>query len=149
MPDVVFSRGTWMPAVVDDDGQLLLDVVGGADALHGPRTFTVPVTHEHAEVVRTSVRRHLLLYAALLPLCYDAGVAGPWDEEAAAALLDPVLVGTPQEVDDALRRARVDRRVLVAHHVSLRLLKARRYYEAAQSATAESDWARVRKHLGV
>jgi hypothetical protein len=148
MPTTVFSRDTWMPSVIEEDGVLLLEVVGGADALHDPRVFTVPLREEHLRVLRDSLRRHVLLQGALLPLCYAAGIRGDWDEEAAASLLDPVLLGTPQEVDDALRGVRVDRRTLIAHRASIPLLDRRRYYEAAQSATETTDWARVRKHEG-
>lgn len=148
MTEIVFSRGNWMPSVITEGGSLLLDVIGGADALHDPRRFTVPLREDHLDPLRSSLRRHLLLHAALLPLCDTAGIRGPWDEQAAAALLDPVLLGTPQEVDAALRAVRVDRRLLVAHRVSLGLLARRRYFDAAQSATESSDWDRVRKHLG-
>ena len=148
MAEILFSRDNWMPSVVTDGDRLLLEVVGGADALHGPRLFTAPLREEHVAALRESLRRHLLLHAALLPLCDAAGVRGPWDEEAATALLDPILLGSPEKVDATLREVRVDRRVLVAHHAGLDLLKRRRYFEAAQSAVPTADWGRVRKHLG-
>jgi len=134
--------------VLEIDGTLLLEVVGGADALHDPRSFTVPIREAHLDALRESLRRHVLLRGVLLPLCDAAGIGGPWDEGAAAALLDPVLLGAPTEVDIALRQGRVDRRVLIAHHASMTLLKQRRYYEAMQSATATTDWARVRRLIG-
>lgn len=137
-----------MPSVVAQGESLLLEVLGGADALHDPRRFAVPLREDHLDALRSSLRRHLLLHAALLPLCVSAGIRGSWDESAAAALLDPILLGTPQEVDAVLREVRVDRRLLVAHQVSLDLLTKRRYFDAAQSATTAADWARARKHLG-
>lgn len=148
MATTVFSRGTWMPRAIEEDGALRLEVVGGADALHDPRLFTVPLREQHLTALRDSLRRHVLLQAVLLPLCNEAGIRGDWDGQAAAALLDPVLLGTPQEVDAALREIRIDRRSLVAHRASIPLLKRRRYFDAAQSVTESTDWARVRKHLG-
>jgi len=88
------------------------------------------------------------LRAALAPLCHAAGSRGPWDEAAAVALLDPLLLGSPQEVDATLRGLRVDHRILVAHQASIPLLNRRQYFDAARSATEASDWARVHRHLG-
>lgn len=148
MADTVFSRGTWLPSVLRVADGLLLHVVGGADALHDPRAFTVALRSEHLLALQDSLRRHLLLYGAMLPLCDAAGTREPWDGAAAGALLDPVLLGTPREVDDALRRTRVDRRALIAHHGALRSLDRHSYFEAMQSGTAEADWARVRRYAG-
>lgn len=86
--------------------------------------------------------------SALIPLCDDAGIGGPWDVSA-ATLLDSVLLGTPEEVDAALRQVRVDRRILLAHHASVRVLKRRSYFEATQSVTLTADWASARKYEGV
>jgi len=148
MATTVFSRGTWMPRAIEEDGALRLEVVGGADALHDPRLFTVPLREEHLTALRDSLRRHVLLQAVLLPLCYEAGIRGDWDEQAAAALLDPILLSSPEEVDATMRGLHVDRRSLVAHRASIPLLTRRRYFDAAQSVTESTDWARVRKHLG-
>lgn len=145
MTTVRFTRDTWMPQVVEVDGALRLDVVGGADGNHDPREFTVPLREDHLEVLRTSLPRHLLLYAAMLPLCDAAGTRGDWDEQAAAALLDPVLHGTPAQVDAALRAVRVNHRTLVAHGASIPELDRRQYVDAVESATASTDWARVRE----
>jgi hypothetical protein len=149
MSEIVFSRDVWLPRVLDDGGALLLEVVGGADALHDPRTFMVPIRGEHVAALRQSLPRHLLLYGAMRPLCDEAGIGRPWDEGAAAALLDPVLLGTPQEVDAALRRIRVDRRALIAHHAIIPPLDRGDYVEAMRSARVASDWSRVREHEGV
>ena len=148
MATTVFSRDNWMPRAIEEGGVLLLEVVGGADALHGPRVFTVPLREEHLTVLRDSLRRHVLLYAALAPLCDQAGIRGDWDEQAADSLLDPILLGSPEEVDATMRGHRIDRRRLVAHRASIPLLTRRRYFDAAQSVTESTDWARVRKHLG-
>ncbi|MEJ6544327.1 DUF6357 family protein [Brachybacterium paraconglomeratum] len=96
-----------------------LEVVGGADALHDPRLFTVPLREEHLTALRASVRRHVLLQAVLLPLCYEAGIREDWDEQAAAALLDPILLSSPEEIDATMRDLHVDRRSLVAHRASI------------------------------
>lgn len=148
MATTVFSRDNWMPRAIEEDGALLLEVVGGADALHDPRVFTVPLREEHLPVLRDSLRRHVLLYTALAPLCDQAGIRGDWDEQAAASLLDPILLGSPEEVDATMRGHRIDRRRLVAHRASFPLMTRRRYFDAAQSVTESTDWARVRKQLG-
>lgn len=150
MDGALSSRDPWMPGVAEDvEGTAILRVVGGADALHQPREFSLPLRPEHLPPLRDSLQRHLLLHSALRPLCHEAGVDGPWDEEAAAALLDPVLLGTWPEVDAFLRGVRVDRRVLIAHHASLRLLDRREYTRSVLSATGTADWGRVRRLMGV
>lgn len=120
-------------------------MIGGSDALHDPRTFMLPIREAHVDAMRTDAWRHLLLYAALLPLCEQAGVRDEWDDVAAAALLDQILLATPEEVDAALRNSRVQQRVLVAHHADIALLEQRRYIEAVASATTASDWSLVTK----
>lgn len=146
MAATVFSRGAWMPRTVEEDGALLLEVLGGTDALHDPRGFRVPLHEEHLTALRDSLRRHVLLQA--VPLCYEAGNREDWDEQAATSVLDPILLGSQEEVDSTMRGLRVDRRSLVAHRASLPLLARCRYFDAAQSVTEPTDWARVRKHLG-
>lgn len=143
MREVVFTRLNWMPSVVMVEGALLLEVVGGADALHDPREFTVPIREEHQGVLQESLPRHLLLHSALLPLCYAAGTRGPWDEEAAAALLDPVLLGTDDEVDTLFARIRGDRRLLIAHGANPSLLDRGRVIDATRSVRDRADWSRV------
>lgn len=71
----------------------------GEDANHDPRVFRFPVDEVRAAVIEADLRRHLLLWSAVLPLCTDAGSHGDLDVEAAVALLDPTLLGTPDEVD--------------------------------------------------
>ena len=62
----------------------------------------------------------MLLQAVLLPLCYEAGIREDWDEQAAAALLDPILLSSPEEIDATMRGLHVDRRSLVAHRERVR-----------------------------
>ncbi|WP_151774161.1 DUF6357 family protein [Streptomyces abyssomicinicus] len=146
MSEVVFTRENWFPRVVREDGDLLLEVVGGADALHDPRTFTVPVVEEHVTTIRNSLSRHLLLYSALLPLCHAAGSRGPLDERAAATLSDAILFGSQEEVDALFRRVRWDMPCLIAHSASVKLLKQRKVFAAVQSATPTPNWDRVRRY---
>lgn len=143
MREVVFTRSNWMPAVVRFEGALRLEVVGGADALHDPREFSVPIREEHRQVLQESLPRHLLLHSALLPLCYAAGTRGPWDEEAATALLDPVLLGTDEEVDRLFARIRGDRRLLIVHGANPSLLARGRVVDATRSVSERADWSRV------
>lgn len=143
MHEVTFARSGGMPSVARFDGALRLVVVGGADPLHGLRQFTVPMRERHESVLRASLPRHLQLYSALLPICDGAGTRGPWDEGKAAALLDPVLLGTRDEVDALFARIRWDRRLLLAHGASPSLLGRGRVVEATMSATEHPDWSRV------
>lgn len=76
MPEVVFTRRNgWLPSVVRADGALHLQVIGGADAAHDPRTFWIPISQVHLDALRKEFRRHLLQYSALEPLCRAAGGA--------------------------------------------------------------------------
>lgn len=95
MRDIVFTRRSgWIPQVIREDGELKLMLGAGADANHEPRTFTFPIGEAHLAVIREDLARHLLLWSAVLPLCDAAGTRGKLDENAAVALLDPILLST-------------------------------------------------------
>jgi len=146
--EVVFARGdAWWPRVIRRDGRLQLEIAGGADALHQPRTFRLPLTEEHAAVIRDDLARHLLLWSALLPLCDAAGVRGPLKERAATSLLDRVLLREPSEVEAMFREIRWDRGQLVAQGADIALLEKGRLFDALRSARVEPDWARMRDYL--
>lgn len=142
MADVVFTRGGWIPKVVKASDGLRIELGAGADALHGPRTFSFPITEAHLEVVRSDLARHLLLWVAVLPLCDAAGIDGPLDEAAAVALLDPVLLGPPAEVDAFLRDARVELVTLVRHGADVALLERGELLSSLHSATEKPDHQR-------
>ncbi|MEU8776627.1 DUF6357 family protein [Streptomyces sp. NPDC048606] len=147
MRDVVFTRGSaWLPVVIREDGGLRLMLGAGADANHDPRTFTFPVEEAHLAVIRDDLPRHLLLWSAVLPLCDDAGTGGPLDEDAAVALLDPILLAPPADVDALFRRVRWDRSRLVAHGADLGLLARGRVCAAMRSATGTANEKRAREH---
>ncbi|MFD7656411.1 DUF6357 family protein [Actinosynnema sp. NPDC059797] len=147
MSEVVFTRENgWIPRVVRADGGLRLQLGAGADANHDPRTFTVPVTAAHLRVIRDDLTRHLLLWSALLPLCTAAGTRGPLDERAAVALLDPILLGAPEEVEALFRDIAWDRRQLVAQGADVELLERGEVFAALRSATEKSDWRRVHEY---
>ncbi|SCG41274.1 DUF6357 family protein [Micromonospora humi] len=148
MRDVVFTRlgNGWIPDVVRSDGGLKLMLAAGADANHEPRVFTVPISEAHLAVIREDLARHLLLWSAVLPLCDAAGSRGQLDENAAAALLDPVLLSPPAEVDALFRRIRWDRSRLVAHGADLDLLERGRVCEAMRAATEGADEKRAQEH---
>ncbi|GIF98906.1 hypothetical protein Cci01nite_40000 [Catellatospora citrea] len=100
MRDIVFTRSSgWIPNVIREDGELKLMLGAGADANHEPRTFTFPIGQAHLAVIREDLARHLLLWSAVLPLCDAAGTRGRLDENAAVALLDPILLSSPADVD--------------------------------------------------
>lgn len=104
--DIVFTRQSgWIPSVVREDGELKLTLGAGADANHEPRTFTFTfsISEAHLAVIRENLARHLLLWSAALPLCDAAGTRGRLDENAAIALLEPMLLAA--EVADPRRQA--------------------------------------------
>ncbi|MFC8538341.1 DUF6357 family protein [Streptomyces sp. NPDC057249] len=147
MSDVVFTRGSgWIPSVVREDGVLRLVLGAGADANHEPRTFSFPIAEEHLAVIREDLGRHLLLWSAVLPLCDAAGTRGPLDEEAAVALLDPVLLAGPAAVDAYFRRIPWDRGRLVAHGAGVELLDRGQVCAAMRTATEASDAKRAQEY---
>ncbi|MFJ1593564.1 DUF6357 family protein [Kitasatospora albolonga] len=147
MRDIVFARRSgWIPNVIREDGELKLMLGAGADANHEPRTFTFPIGEAHLAVIREDLARHLLLWSAVLPLCDAAGTRGRLDEEAAVALLDPVLLSAPEDVDALFRRIPWDRGRLVAHGADTRLLERGQVCAALRAATETSDGKRAQEY---
>ncbi|MFE9851889.1 DUF6357 family protein [Streptomyces sp. NPDC005576] len=147
MGDIVFTRRSgWIPNVIREDGELKLMLGAGADANHEPRTFTFPIGEAHAAVVQEDLARHLLLWSAVLPLCDAAGSRGPLDETAAVALLDPILLSAPADVDALFRRIEWDRDRLIAHGADIDALDRGQVCAALRSATETPDEKRARKH---
>ncbi|MZE53264.1 hypothetical protein GTY86_18660 [Streptomyces sp. SID5770] len=132
--------------MISEDGGLRLMLGAGADANHEPRTFTFPIGEAHLAVIREDLPRHLLLWSAVLPLCEAAGTAGRLDEDAAVALLDPILLSPPEDVDALFRRIRWDRDRLVAHGADVGLLRRGRVCAAMRSATGTPDEKRAQEH---
>ncbi|MFD9869802.1 DUF6357 family protein [Streptomyces niveus] len=147
MRDIVFTRESgWIPNVIREDGELKLMLGAGADANHSPRTFTFPIGEAHLAVIREDLARHLLLWSAVLPLCDDAGTRGPLDENAAVALLDPILLSAPADVDALFRRIRWDRGRLIAHGADIDLLERGQVCAAMRAATETSSGKRAREY---
>lgn len=147
MSDIVFTRMSgWIPNVIREDGGLKLTLGAGADANHDPRTFTFPIGEAHLAVIRDDLARHLLLWSAVLPLCDDAGTRGPLDEDAAVALLAPILLAAPADVDALFRRIRWDRSRLVAHGADTGLLERGQVCAALRAATETSDGKRAQEY---
>lgn len=147
MSSVEFAReNRWLPRVLRQDGELALEVVGGADALHDPRVFTFPVGEAHLAVLRDDLARHLILLSALLPLCHAAGVSGPLDAKAAVGLLDPILLADPDDVDAFLDRAGYDRVQLVAYGADADLLDGGRVFASMGAAREAADWSRAQEY---
>ncbi|MEU1601910.1 DUF6357 family protein [Micromonospora matsumotoense] len=146
--DIVFTRGGggWIPKVIRADGELRLMLAAGADANHEPRTFTFPISEAHLAVIREDLARHLLLWSAVLPLCDAAGPRGRLDENAAVALLDPVLLSSPADVDALFRRVGWDRDRLVAHGADLDLLERGQVCKAMRAATEGSNEKRAQEY---
>ncbi|MER7728067.1 DUF6357 family protein [Streptomyces sp. NPDC096323] len=147
MRDIVFARRSgWIPNVVREDGELKLMFGAGADANHEPRTFTFPIGEAHLAVIRDDLARHLLLWSAVLPLCDAAGTRGPLDEDAAVALLGPVLLSAPAGVDAAFRRIQWAKGPLISHGADIDLLERGQVCAAMRSATETSDAKRTQKY---
>ncbi|MFJ6608918.1 DUF6357 family protein [Streptomyces sp. NPDC091289] len=147
MRDIVFTRRSgWIPNVIREDGELKLMLGAGADANHEPRTFTFPVEEAHLAVIQEDLARHLLLWSAVLPLCDAAGTRGSLDENAAVALLDPILLSAPGDVDALFRRIPWDRGRLVAHGADIGLLERGQVCAALRTATETSDGKRAQEH---
>ncbi|MGW7431661.1 DUF6357 family protein [Streptomyces sp. NPDC054861] len=147
MRDVVFTRRSgWIPNVIREDGELKLMLGAGADANHEPRTFTFPISEAHLRVIREDLARHLLLWSAVLPLCDAAGTRGRLDENAAVALLDPILLAAPADVDALFRRIGWDRSRLVAHGADIALLERGQVCAAMRTATETSEGKRAQEY---
>ncbi|HEY9328828.1 MAG TPA: DUF6357 family protein [Streptomyces sp.] len=146
MSDEVFKRSGWIPSVVREDGELKLTLGAGADTNHDPRTFAFPVGEAHLAVIREDLARHLLLWSAVIPLCEAAGTRGPLDEDAAVALLDPVLLGAPQDVDALFSRSKWAMSPLISHGADIPLLERGQVCAAMRTATETSDAKRTQKY---
>ncbi|MEU9358237.1 DUF6357 family protein [Streptomyces sp. NPDC048301] len=147
MREIVFTRAAgWIPNVIRENGELKLMLGAGADANHEPRTFTFPIREAHLEVIQEDLARHLLLWSAVLPLCHAAGTQGPLDEQAAVALLDPVLLSPPADVDALFRRIRWEKSRLIAHGADIALLERGQVCAAMRAATETSNNERAQKY---
>ncbi|MFD5145790.1 DUF6357 family protein [Streptomyces sp. NPDC058401] len=147
MNDIVFTRRSgWIPYVIREDGGLKLTLAAGADANHDPRTFTFPIGEAHLAVIRADLARHLLLWSAVLPLCEAAGTRGRLDEGAAVALLDPILLAAPADVDALFRRTPWDRSRLVAHGADTGLLERGQVCAAMRTATETPNGKRAQEY---
>lgn len=147
MRDIVFTRRSgWIPNVIREDGELKLTLGAGADANHDPRTFTFSIGEAHLAVIREDLARHLLLWSAVLPLCDAAGTRDLLDETAAAALLDPILLSAPADVDALFQRIRWDSGRLIAHGADIVLLERGQVCAAMRAATETSNGKRAQEY---
>lgn len=144
MNDVVFEReNIWFPRVIRQDGELRLELAAGADALHDPRCFSIPIEPEHLQAIRDDLTRHLMVWSVLDPLWYAAGIDGPLDEQAAVALLGPALLGTSTEADALFATVPWDRRLLIAHGADGHQLDRGKICAALVGATVLGNPARA------
>ncbi|WP_396044234.1 DUF6357 family protein [Aeromicrobium sp. UC242_57] len=144
---LVFTRPGWIPNVIRDDDVLKVELGAGADALHQPRTFSFPISEAHLEAIRDDLTRHVLLWAAILPLCQAAGTRGPLDEDAAVALLDPILLATSDEVESFVRGIPGYEAMLVGYGADIPMLKRGQVFASMHSATEETSSDRVKKYV--
>lgn len=142
---MVFTRNSgWIPNVIREDGELKLMLGAGADANHDPRTFSI--SEAHLALIREDLARHLLLWSAVLPLCDDAGTRGRLDENAAVALLDPILLAAPADTDALFQRIRWDRSRLISHGADIGLLERGQVCASMRAATETSDGKRAQEY---
>ncbi len=80
-----------------------------------------------------------MTFCPVLPLCDAAGTRGRLDENAATALLDPILLAAPADVDALFRRIRWDRSRLIAHGADINLLECGQVCVAMRTATETSN----------
>lgn len=147
MRDIIFTRRSgWIPNVIREDGELKLMLGAGADANHSPRTFTFSIGEAHLAVIQEDLARHLLLWSAVLPLCDAAGTRGRLDENAAVALLDPILLAAPADVDAFFQRIPWDKGRLIAHGADIDLLERGQVCAAMRAATETSDGKRAQEY---
>lgn len=138
--EVVFSRQNgWIPQVIRENGALYVELGAGATANHEPRTFSFPITEAHLEVIKSDLKRHLLVWSAILPLCDAAGTKGPLDEEAAVALLDPILFGSESEVEAFMKTIKWYNGQLISRHANPELLDNGEIFAALETITEASD----------
>ena len=143
---VLDRKNGWLPRVVREGEELRFEFAGGANAQGDPRTFSFPIEEEHLAVLRADMARHLILWSAVRPLCFAAGIRDPLDEGAAVALLDPILLGRSEEVDAFLQRTRGQRDLLVAYGADIDLLESGRVVESMSAATERPDWQRAQEY---
>lgn len=145
--EVVFSRKAgWIPNVIRKNGLLYLELGAGADANHEPRTFSFLINEDHLVVIKESLARHLLLWAAVLPICEEAGTNNYFNDEAAMALLDPILFGSEAAVELLFQENNWDTRLLVAHNADIELLEQGKLFAALKTATPETDSKRAAEY---
>ncbi|NHB85498.1 hypothetical protein G7085_15140 [Tessaracoccus sp. HDW20] len=74
-----------------------------------------------------------------MPLCDAAGIDRPIDEDVAVALLDPILLGTPDEVIATLGAVSWRKDLLVAHGADIALLERGDVLAAMERGTAAAN----------
>lgn len=145
--DIIYARkSTWMPVVMRQDDTLYLKIIGGANALHDPRTFMIPINSHHLQAIKTNFIRHMLLWVALLPLCYAAGNHDPIDEVAAIALCDNILLGSERDIKELFQEIKWDKSQLIAHNADPALLGKGELFAAMKTLTEDSDWKHVEEY---
>lgn len=148
MADVVYARdATWLPWVRGTEhGGLELVMAGGADALHDPREFILPIQAKHLAVLREDLPRHVLLAALLQPLYYAAGIREPLDAQAASVLLQTVLLGTPSQIDALATGAQHVDSYLVGHGADVEALVNGELFRAVRGVIESVDHTRRAEH---
>lgn len=144
--EIVLRRPGWIPNVIRKNGVLHLELGAGADANHEPRTFSFPINEDHFTVLKNDLVRSLLLWMAILPLCTEAGTDNPLNDEAAVALLDPILFGSEHEVESLFIENNWNTQGLIAYNADATLLNQGKLFAALQKVTEEADQQRAAEY---
>lgn len=84
------------------------------------------------------------MHSALRGLA-DAAGFDPLDEQAAAGMLDAVLLTPEKQAEEWFWTGRFDLRFLIAHGGTPTLLERRQMFAALANATVHDSWERVRR----
>lgn len=146
--EIVYTRKLgMMPYVISKEDTLYLQFGGGADANHDLRTFDIPITEAHLEVIKNDFARHSLLWSALSPLTDKAGISGEIDQATAKELCTTILFGTETEVETLFKNIAFHDGNLIAHHADVQLLAKGELFAALKSLTYDADLDLAAEHF--
>ncbi|MGY4893684.1 MAG: DUF6357 family protein [Candidatus Saccharimonadota bacterium] len=140
MKSIVFRRNVNnLPFVIRKDDTLFLMFGGGSDANREVRTFTVPIVEAHLNVLKKDFVRHSLLWVALSPLGFAAGIDGDIDQHEAVRLCNEILLGSESEVEALFKEIEWHDGYLIAHHADTSLLAKGKLFAATKTLTVDFD----------
>ncbi len=151
-PQVVYRLPgtTWAPRVIEQDGELKIEIGVDFNRGYDIREFLFAITDEHLEVIRTNLSRHLLLWCVLEQLCERAGSKdrhGKPNKKKARRAIDLVLLGSEAEVEKYFAHEQVPTRMLIAHGANAQKLEKGTLFAAFKNGlTATGNWDLVSEY---